>query len=136
MKELEGDGDNKEVSSRVQAVCDFFGPTDLIQLVKGVTGTTPVHRLLGGSPEEKKQLAEKANPITYVTKDDALFLILHGTADPLVPVSQSELLEKALKEKGVPCELIIVKGAGHGPGISTPENNKKIQEFFAKHLKK
>jgi acetyl esterase/lipase len=133
-KDLEGDGPNREVSSAVQAVCDIFGPTDLLKL-SPPGKTNAVTRLLGGDTGDKKDLAAQANPITYVDAKDPPFLILHSDKDPLVPVSQSELLRDALKKAGVEVELVVVPGAGHGPGVFTKENNEKMAAFFEKHLK-
>jgi acetyl esterase/lipase len=130
-------GSNKDTSSRVQAVIDFFGPTDLGRLSPPDAKGNPITALLGGTTGEKKELAEKANPIHYVAKDNPPFLIVQGDDDKLVPASQSELLETALKKAGVECELKILKGAGHGgTPFNTPEMNQLYLEFFNKHLKK
>ena len=86
--------------------------------------------------QENKEKAARANPITYVTKDDPPFLIMHGDKDPTVPFSQSELLLEALKKAGVDATFVPVKGAGHGGReFSSEENRKLVEEFFDKHLK-
>jgi acetyl esterase/lipase len=137
VKELEGNvGEHTGVSSRVHAVCDYFGPTDLVRLSPG-NAENAVSKLLGGPPREKKELATAANPITHASKDDPPFLIIHGDKDPLVPLSQSEILLDALKKAGVEAELIVIKDGGHGgPGFAARENQDKIAAFFDKHLKK
>ena len=62
---------------------------------------------------------------------------MHGDKDQRVPLKQSELLAEALKKAGVEASLVVVKGNGHGgPGFSSPENRKLIEDFFAKHLHK
>ncbi len=144
-KELEGDLGNNGVSSRVQAVCDLFGPTDLLKMgeqagpdsvMKHDAPNSPESKLIGGPIQENKEKAKTANPITYVSKDSAPFLILHGDKDPLVPLGQSQLLEKALKDAGVEVTLKVIEGAGHGGRqFSTPEANDAIEAFFSKHLK-
>ena len=74
--------------------------------------------------------------MTYVTKDDAPFLIMHGDKDPLVPAAQSTELHELLEKAGVPSKLIILPGAGHGgPQFSSRESLGKVAEFFAKTLK-
>jgi dipeptidyl aminopeptidase/acylaminoacyl peptidase len=99
--------------------------------------TAPEAKLLGGPVQGKKELAAKANPITFVTKDDPPLLILHGDADPLVPLGQSELLRDAYQKAGLACELVVVKGGGHGgPGFATAENRDRIAAFFDRNLKK
>jgi acetyl esterase/lipase len=139
VKALEGRGRNRDASSRVRAVCDFFGPTDLLQfdghgstIVASAPGSV-VERLLGGPLEERRALAVKANPITHVTKDDPPFLILHGDRDAVVPLHQSELLHAALRKAEVPSELRVQPGAGHG--WNDPETNRAVLRFFDRHLK-
>ena len=56
----------------------------------------------------------KASPIEYATKDDPPVLILHGTWDFVVPIVHSEKIQKKLQDVGVKCNLIMVKGGGHG----------------------
>ena len=86
--------------------------------------------------QENKDKAARANPITYVSKDDPPFLIMHGDKDTTVPFSQSELLDEALKKAGVEVTFMPVKGAGHGGReFSSEENRKLVEEFFDKHLK-
>ncbi len=135
VKELEGSGGSPHYSSKVRAVCDFCGPTDLIAIVGKSSGAEgPVDKLLGGAPADKKSLAIHASPITHITKDAAAFLIVHGDKDTTVPLSQSELLETALKKAGVPVTLYVAEGRGHG--ISGADVDKKVREFFDKQLKK
>ncbi|MCX7050183.1 MAG: alpha/beta hydrolase [Candidatus Sumerlaeota bacterium] len=140
VKELEGKEGDLTVSSRVQAVCDWFGPTDMTGMttltLKAPDGkqVSPVERLLGGTPEEKKEKAAQVNPITWVTKDDPPFLIMHGTKDPLVPLKQSEMLQEALKKAGVDSTLEIIPGAGHG--FAGPKYQQMVMDFFDRTLKK
>ena len=129
-----------EVSSRVQAVCDFFGPTDFARMNDFWTtmdhdaANSPESLLIGGPIQEHPALVRRANPITYVTKDAPPFLIVHGDADPLVPHNQSELLYEALKAAGVEVTLYTVRGGGHG-GFRDPEVDALLERFFDKHLK-
>ncbi|MBN2020019.1 MAG: alpha/beta hydrolase [Sedimentisphaerales bacterium] len=135
-------GENLTVSSKVQAVVDFFGPTDFLQMqahrlpggMDHNTPDSPESKLLGGNIADNPEKAARANPLTYITKDDPPFLIIHGAQDPLVPHHQSELLEAALKKAGVPVIFYTVKGAGHG-GFKDPNVPKLTREFFEKHLK-
>ncbi len=149
VKELEGDGPNKDASSAVQCVVDFFGPTDMLQmkaqadaqtdvkfLLNADLADSPVGHLFGGPVQEHKDLAEQANPIHFVAKNAAPFLIMHGDKDTLVPLAQSKTLDEALKKAGVESTLVVIEGNGHGgPGFSSPENIQKIQDFLDKHLK-
>ena len=135
-------GENPGVPSRVQAVVDYFGPTDFLQMDAHRTpngqlhapANSPESQLIGGPLQENKEKVARANPITYVTKDAPPFLICHGDSDPLVPHHQGELLEAALKKAGVPVTFYTVKGAGHG-GFHDPKVPELTQAFLAKHLK-
>ena len=135
-------GANLDQSSRVQAVVDYFGPTDFLQmdahrLPNGQihdTPDSPESLLIGGAIQEHPDKTRRANPIAYVTKNAPPFLICHGDADPLVPHHQSELIETALKQAGVPVTLYTVKGAGHGR-FNDPKVSELTQEFLARHLK-
>jgi acetyl esterase/lipase len=145
VKKLEGKGGNAGESSRVQAVVDFFGPTDFLQMdahaLKGSffkhnPPNSPESRLIGGAIQKNVEKVKLANPIQYVTKDAPPFLIAHGERDPLVPCHQSELLHKALKRAGVEVTFYKIPGAGHGgKGFSTEKMQAAIQAFFDKHLK-
>jgi acetyl esterase/lipase len=135
-KEIEGEVGSPGHSSRVSCVVDYFGPTDFLAFAtdtpRTATPNSPEVKLLGGPATELKDKAREASPTTYVTKDDPPFLILHGTKDPLVPLSQSELLHKKLQDAGVSSTLVIVEGAGHGFGGGEVEG--RVSAFFAKHL--
>jgi acetyl esterase/lipase len=131
VKELEGPGGNEEQSSRVQAVVDWFGPTDFLTVGAKETRT----QLLGGDPQTKKEKALKASPMTYVSKDAAPFLIMHGDGDETVPIAQSETFAAALKKAGADATFVVIKGGKHGGALFTnAESMKLIEDFFARHL--
>jgi len=145
--EFEGGGGWQDYSSRVAAVCDWFGITDIPaidELVKQgkatkrfmtrpSTGDT-VSPMLGGPYWELKELAVKASPITYVSADDPPFLIMHGDRDPLTPMSQGARLNSALRGAGVDSTLRVITGAGHG-FAGRPECFAAVMKFFDAHLK-
>ena len=138
IKELEGKGGWEKESSRVQAVLDCFGPTDFAAFEKELPPekdwrTDALTQLLGVPAKENRDKAAQASPMTFVTKDDPPFLIMHGDKDPIVPLSQSELMVEALKKVGVEATLHVVKGAGHGFGGR--EIDEMTAAFFDKHLK-
>jgi dipeptidyl aminopeptidase/acylaminoacyl peptidase len=95
--------------------------------------TSPESLLVGGPIQENKDKVAAANPITYVTKDDPPFLIMHGDKDDLVPLGQSELLHAALQKAGVESKLHVVQGAGHGFGGR--ELEAMVDEFLDRHLR-
>lgn len=139
VKPLEGTlGKHPDISSRVSCVVDWFGPSDLPAINNGVprreNADSAVAGLLGGKLEEKLELAREASPITYITKDDPPFLIIHGTEDRLVPVDQSRRLNVKLKEAGVETGLIEIEGGGHG-NFQSAELQRRIGLFLDKHLR-
>jgi uncharacterized protein (TIGR03067 family) len=145
IEDLEGKGGNADQSSRVQAVVDFFGPTDFLQMdAHAVPGArqkhdpanSPESRLIGGAIQENAEKAGRANPIKYVTKGPPPFLIVHGEQDPLVPCHQSELLYEALKKAGGDVTFYKIAGAGHGgPEFNQDMMQAAVLAFFEKQLK-
>lgn len=135
-------GENLKVSSRIQAVVDYFGPTDFLQmdaqsLPDGLVHDapdSPESQLVGGPIQEHKDRVARANPITYVSKDDSPFLIIHGDQDKLVPYQQSVLLKDALEEAGVPVTFYRVEGGGHG-WFRDPKVPELTKAFLEQHLK-
>ena len=142
--ELEGSLDNLDESSRVQAVCDWYGPTDFLRMndfpgrFDHDAPDSPESLLIGGPIQDNKEKVALANPITYVTADDPPFLIMHGKRDLLVPVNQSELLHNALTEAGVSSKLVIFEDRGHGFDAADDRGRKirlSLVDFFNQHLK-
>ena len=135
-------GEHMEVSSRVQAVVDYYGPTDFLQMdtqrmpdgLVHDAPDSPESQLVGGAIQEHKDRVAQANPITYVSEDDAPFLIVHGDQDKLVPYQQSELLADALEKADVPVTFYRVEGGGHG-WFKDPKVPELTKKFLAKHLK-
>ena len=140
--ELDGSGDNLNFSSRVQAVCDMSGPSDILQFYEAVsnsnegmapTARSSIEQFMGGSVEQNKEKAIAASATTYVSKDDPPFLIIHGENDMSIPVSQSQVLASKLQAAGVPVTLIVDENRGHGVG--GPAFANQITSFFDKYLK-
>lgn len=142
---LEGDEGNPKESSRVQAIVDFFGPTDFLQMqahalpgsrLNHDSPTSPESRLIGGAIQKNPEKAEQANPIKYVTHEAPPFLIVHGDQDPLVPWNQSELLFAALKKAHANVTFYRIAGAGHGgPAFDSDMMRAAVLAFLDKHLK-
>ncbi|MGO8860395.1 MAG: alpha/beta fold hydrolase [Acidimicrobiales bacterium] len=124
-------------SSRVQAVADLAGPSDLVTLDnEGIPGTVKANfkSLLKDVPESQltAELAA-ASPVTYVSRGDPPFLIVHSDDDLFVPLAQSEELAQALEGADVPVTLVVVHGGGHSldqPG-GRPDP-KQIEELVVK----
>lgn len=135
-------GANLDQSDRVQAVCDYYGPTDFTVFVttpgyeSHATDSSPEAKLIGGAVMQNKDKAARVNSITYVSKDDPPFLIVHGDKDPTVPINQSQLLFEALKKAGVSAHLHTIHGAGHGgPGFAGKNIDDMVSTFFDERLR-
>ncbi len=118
---LEGDLGNPGESSDVQAVIDLFGPTNFLAMDKHrVEGgqrhnpaTSPESQLMGFPIQSKPKATRRADPTVYVTEEAPPIWIAHGSADPLVPFNQSQLLFGAYNEAGAPAVFTLVQDAGH-----------------------
>ncbi len=142
-------------SSRVQAVACFFPPTDFLNYGKkgnvalgrgtlsGFRAPFDFHELDKKTrsfmpvTDEDKILAigKDISPIYHVTKDDPPTLIIHGDADKLVPIQQAETIIAKFKDVGVPAELVVRKGAGHG-WVTLLKDINIFADWFDKHLQK
>ncbi|MBV8275662.1 MAG: alpha/beta hydrolase [Verrucomicrobia bacterium] len=144
-------GENLDYSSRVQAVCDFYGPTDFLQMDTHRLPDGQIHnapdspesKLVGGPIQDNPDKVRRVNPITYVDKNAPPFLIVHGMLDRLVPFNQSELLVAALKTVGASVSFHPVEGGGHGQYFGAnggrglyadPDAESMVKTFFAAHL--
>ncbi len=133
------------VSSRVQAVCDWYGPSDLLTMPPNVISEKRTREqveksngaiLLGAAIMDIPDRAKSASAFHQVSADDAPFLIMHGDADPGVPLEQSVKLHEKLQSAGVASTLEVLRSAGHGgPEFRTPESQEKIKAFFDRHLR-
>jgi acetyl esterase/lipase len=129
-------GDLTTQELKVAAVLDFYGITDVEDLIPRKAGTSGnfTEAWLGGAPD-RAAIAKRVSPTTYVRRGLPPVMIIHGSADPIVPFDQATRLQKALDGAGVPNEMITIEGGGHG-GWKTAEMErvyKAIRAFFAKH---
>lgn len=117
-------GSLSDVSARVQAVVDFYGPADLAAPQSSLTlPSTPVSLLIGGTFEDMAGRLEAASPVTHVSSDDPPMLLIHGRDDRLVPLDQSRAFASRLDKAGVVHRLIEVDDAAHGFGFHVPNRN-------------
>jgi acetyl esterase/lipase len=143
---------NPAQSSRVQAVVDWYGPSEILQMdvdgnaqgcpLYGGAGhdspSSPEARWLGATPSSVPDLARKASPVAWVSADDPPFMIQHGGSDCTVPTGQGRRMRDA---------LLPVLGAervtwtefptdGHGgPGFTAATNLDLITAFFSRYLR-
>ena len=132
--------DNREFSDGVQAVVDFYGPSDVTHIndtprdpiFTADKSKIPEDILFGGCVVDHPEIAQPGNPINYIEKDKPLppFLIAHGDEDPMVPFNQSVLTAQKLLETGHTLEFYKVVGAGHGTFMWTQELVDLVIRFF------
>jgi acetyl esterase/lipase len=144
--ELEGTvGGNLAFAGPVQAVADYFGPSEFLSITDSVHTAcgSPESDMLGvclrdvivnqndPSWADEVSLVRAASPTTHVTSNDPPFYIAYGTADPVVQPQQNVILRDALAGAGVPNTLRTVDGAGHG---LPPLEDVATRRFLASHL--
>lgn len=133
---LEGEGGHPEQSSRIQAVVNVFGPTEMASAQKKSTLHFLFRLFLDGTPEEAAETYKAASPLTYVSSDDPPVLTLQGDLDPIVPVDQATKLDEAMKAVGAMHKLNIYEGQKHGfTGHYRQQEHVDMWDFFDKHLK-
>jgi acetyl esterase/lipase len=111
----EGDPSAEEAfmreSNRVASVVAYYPPVDLRRLARGVDASPDVRF---PALNFDRALAEDFSPLLHVSPDDPPTLLIHGDADGLVNVSNSQVIHQAFQEQNVRTEMIILPGAGHG----------------------
>ncbi len=139
---LEGTlGKFAKVSSRVQCVVNFFGPTDFLTFfgkdttAQRLRDADMISKLLCAKKDDAdvNENARQASAVTWISKDDPPFFTAHGTDDNLVPYAQAEEIHSALTNAKVESYLVKMQGAGHG--FTNNELNQRIKIFFDKCLR-
>ncbi len=144
---------NAGVSSRVQAVVNWFGPNDFGQMdaqakAQGCSTSDQAHNAadsfeslyLGVAVPDAPELAQQANPMSYISPDDPPFLIQKGEQDCTVPVENTKMLADALAVAGLAVQYDLLAGVGHGDGwfttvFQSEENIETVLNFLNTHLK-
>lgn len=134
--------DNRMYSSSVSCIVDFYAPTDFLDAARQPSGIDHVTaesiegKLLGAAPSEVPELAERANPLHYIsTKNPAPpTLIVHGDRDDLIPFRQSVILYQKLNACGHSADFYMVRNGGHGFGTWTREVVGVTKSFLRAHL--
>jgi acetyl esterase/lipase len=135
--EFEGSGPNRQFSSRVQCVVDYYGPTDFTQSYsKSVDAADVLPQWLGGDLDHNRAIHQRSSPLNWVTPNAAPILAIHGTQDTYVAYEQSLWLMERLIAAGVPAELESIPGAGHGfKGADAERADARAFAYFDKYLK-
>ncbi|HET6325502.1 MAG TPA: alpha/beta hydrolase [Planctomycetaceae bacterium] len=139
-----------KVDQPFKAVGIFFPPTDFLhyrgttadfgkddraaRMVRELVGDNRENTAQKVDPAKLTEMARKISPALLVDRKQPPFLVIHGDADPLVPLHQSEILIEALKKAGGQAELIVKPGGGH-PWLTINEEVKVMADWFDKELK-
>jgi acetyl esterase/lipase len=128
-------------SSHIDAVVDFYGPTDMSVFddclkTMGKEFKSPRKiPLFDNFVDQVPKLVQRANPISFIREDSPPFLIFHGENDLTVPICQSKILHEALLKKGINSELIIDENGDHCGNNLMPHHTSKMVNFFSTTLK-
>lgn len=140
--ELEGTvGDDRQVSSDVQAIVDLYGASNLTTILKqstphGLNVRMPALDLfLGGQPDAVPELARLASPVFHVDAQDPPLLLMHGDQDPQMPINQSHELAGSYERAGRPVVFKVMHGSAHGgPAFTDEAALRLIDAFLREHL--
>ena len=145
---LEETGGNRDQPSGVQAVATFGGVSDLTRLYEDHCLAKPwtpwkgylrycIEVYMGGPPARCKDAYKKASAISYARKGGAPMLLIHGTADTLVPPSQSRRLAAKLKRAGAVVNLEEIEEGGHFlEGAHEQAAHEVLFKFLDRHLRR
>jgi len=130
-------------NSAVQAVACFFPPTDFLNWGKeGEDGVgygptekfAPAFGARASTASGRQELGKEISPINYVSSNMAPTLVIHGSADKLVPLYQAQIFEKRCKEVNAPFKLIVREDKDHGwPGMD--QDMRIFADWFDEHLR-
>ncbi len=138
-KQLNGElGDHTDQSNQVQGVLALYPPTDFLSVPEDYDGLldyyavdSPVTELLGETISKAPHKADLASPLKLVNNQCPPTLLLHGDADPIVPIEQSELMHSALLAVGVDSDFMPIAGYTHGDyRFNRDKPAQKISQFL------
>lgn len=125
-----------EPEPHIAAIINYYGITDVQDLIAGSHRTHWAVDWIGSRPD-RRELARRMSPLTYVRAGGPPIITIHGDADRSVPYEQAVRLHAALDSVGVPNELVTVRGGGHANhGFSDAELvrvHRRIEAFLAVH---
>lgn len=127
-----------------QCVVSIAGVTDLIEMLNEERRTEGERsaafrywsRVIG-DPDRDRAAIEAVSPVVLADRFTAPVLLIHGDNDTVVPVRQSDRMEKALRDAGKPVEYMRLKGDDHGLAESGARSEalRRIAEFVAAHTR-
>lgn len=119
---------------KVAAIVNWFGITDVNEILQGPDRQTYAVAWIGAQPE-KEALARRVSPLTYVRAGLPPIISIHGDRDPTVPYSQAVSLHEALTRANVPNQLVTIPNGGHGSFSDdrTSEAFRRVWSFLEAH---
>jgi dipeptidyl aminopeptidase/acylaminoacyl peptidase len=119
---------------------DIVGPSNIATLIRSIPPYwEPMKRVFAlrvGDVEKEEDFLNSRSPLFSAHKIKIPLLIAQGANDPRVKQAESEMIVKALRDKGKPVEYLLFPDEGHG--FAKPENRLKFYEraeaFLAAHL--
>lgn len=134
-------GGNLDVSSDVHAIVSYSGASNLTTILaqstpRGLEVRVPaLELLLGGSVEERLDLARFGSPVFQVDADDPPVMLLHGDQDPQMPINQAHELHGVAKRYGLDVHFEVLHGVGHGgPEFNDAEHIQLVADFLRRAL--
>jgi len=123
-------------SSKFAAVSVGAGISDWATYYYNTDITLFTIQYLGADPTTDPEIYRKTSPMSYVQQARTPTLIQHGELDKRVPTPNGYELRQGLEDRGVPVEMIVYKGFGHG--INKPKARRAVMqhnlEWFNYHL--
>jgi acetyl esterase/lipase len=119
---------------RVAAVVNWYGITDVADLIDGANTRMYAVEWLGSRPD-RAEVAKRVSPLTYMRKDLPPILTIHGDADPTVPYAHATRLHTALQQAGVTNELVTIPKGLHG-NFPRPDQLRAVdavRAFLTRH---
>jgi acetyl esterase/lipase len=118
----------------VAAIVNWYGITDVADLIDGVNTRSYAVEWLGSAPN-RAEIARRVSPMTYVRRDLPPVLTIHGDADPVVPYAHATSLHAALQKAGATSELVTIPKGGHGNFVRSEQLRAvaAVRAFLAKH---
>lgn len=119
---------------RVAAVVNWYGITDVVDLLDGANMRGYAVSWLGSLPD-REAVARRVSPLSYVRKDLPPILTIHGDADPTVPYTHATRLHAALQGAGAAGELVTIPKGVHGnfPRAEQIRAVAAMRAFLARH---
>ncbi|MCG9895948.1 MAG: alpha/beta hydrolase [Fimbriimonadaceae bacterium] len=119
-----------KTSSRVQAVLNMFGPTDLSADYNPGLSALVALQVLGKPLDQAGDVIKEFSPVNHVDAKSAPIFTIHGKADVVVPFRQAERLDEAARKAGIPHTFIAIENMGHEMPLERPEVLKALQDGF------